>query len=76
MGYLSGIFVAEDEDVLKVMGQEVYLDEVLGKHSNVTAEISGETIEVLTDDQGFIEKFRQWDCSSGTDPIATYLKNQ
>lgn len=76
MGYLSGVFVADDADVEEAMGEEVYLGEVLGKHSEVTATVSDETIKVLTDDAKFIQKFSQIGASSGTNPISAYFDNK
>ena len=73
MGYLQGIFVADDADVLKVMHKEVYLGEVLGKHSSIEASVNEETLTVLTDDQDFIKKFQEFRCHSGTNPVATWL---
>jgi len=35
MGDLDGLFIATEEEVASVMGQEVYFGEVLGKHSEV-----------------------------------------
>ena len=73
MGYVSGTFVADDLDVQKVMGKDVYLGEVLGKHSNISATIDDETLTVLTDDQDFIKKFAEFQCDSGHNPVATWL---
>jgi hypothetical protein len=73
MGYLSGTFVADDADVEKALGQSVYLGEVLGKHSDISATIVDETLTVLTDDQDFIKKFHKFQCDSGQNPVAALL---
>ena len=76
MGCLSGIFVAQDTDVEKIMGTEVCLEEVLGKHSDITATIDEKSLKVLTDDRNFINKFLKFKCTSGTNPVATWLDEQ
>lgn len=54
MGALEGIFSATEEQVAKMKGKELYLGEVLGKHSEVYGAINDETLELLTQDQEFI----------------------
>lgn len=56
-GSLEGIFVADSEDVAKIIGKEVYFGEVLGKHSRVSSNITAGMIELKTNDQDFISKF-------------------
>lgn len=76
MGDLSGIFVAEEADVARAMGETAYLGEVLGKHANITASISPDTIRELTDDADFVAKFVKFGCGSGTNPVADWLYQQ
>lgn len=56
-GSLEGIFVADSADVANIIGNEVYFGEVLGKHSEVVADIDAGSIELETNDQDFISKF-------------------
>ena len=56
MGHLDSIFTADDEDVKKAIGQQVYFGEVLGKHSEIYGPLEEKDIKVLTDDQDFIKK--------------------
>lgn len=48
-GTLYGIFVATPEQIDKLIGQEAYFGEVLGKHSEVYGEISEDNVALLTD---------------------------
>mgnify|MGYP003442854302 CR=1 FL=1 len=56
MGDLDGVFVLDQEQYDRGMGMDIYLGEVLGKHSEITATTSEKTITELTDDQEFIER--------------------
>lgn len=56
-GHLEGLFVAESDDVAKVMGRRVCFGEVLGKHSEVNGTISDKTLTVAVDDAAFVEQF-------------------
>jgi len=60
LGELEGMFIADHEDLIKLEGKEIYFGEVLGKHSEVIVEFSyDEDIDVRTQDQEFIKKFRE-----------------
>ena len=50
MGELEGLFVADEVDVEKVMGEETYWGEILGKHSEVIGNISKETVTMVSED--------------------------
>lgn len=56
MGELDGLFIAEDFEVEKLIGEQVYFGEVLGKHSEVFGKIEEADIIVKSDDQDFIAK--------------------
>lgn len=74
MGDLQGLFVAEESEVNKIIGKEVYFGEVLGKHSEVYGTVDKEDIEVVSDNQEKIE----WLVSllgtdiSGYNPLSYY----
>lgn len=55
MGNLDGLFVAEESEVAKILGKEVYFGEVLGKHSEIYGTVDEEDITVVSDDQEKIE---------------------
>lgn len=47
MGALDGVFIADENDVKWFMGAEVWVDDVLGKHSEVTVAFNLNTIKPL-----------------------------
>lgn len=55
MGDLQGLFIAEESDIEKILGKEVYFGEVLGKHSEVYGTVDDNDIEVVSEDQEKIE---------------------
>lgn len=69
MGYLEGLFIAEEEDIKKIMGKQIYFGEVLGKHSEISAEMDNDCLSALTNDQDFISKFEEFHCASGYNPL-------
>jgi hypothetical protein len=46
-GYLEGLFIAEEKDVAELVGKEVYFGEVLGKHSEVVADMEESFFKVI-----------------------------
>lgn len=70
-GNLSGVFVADEEDLARSVGITVDFDEPFGKHSFLRYTISAEHFEVVTDDQDFIAKWEQYEIGScGENPIS------
>lgn len=59
MGELEGLFIAERDDVEAIIGNTLYFNEVLGKHSEIEVVIDKCVVEELTDDQDFIVKFEE-----------------
>lgn len=79
MGSLEGIFVADEKDVAKIMGKEIYFGEVLGKHSECSAEINEDTLTVLSEDPDFVEKFISimgYGTTSGLNPLEYYYEDE
>lgn len=77
MGSLEGVFAAEEQKILDLMGKEIYFGEVLGKHSEIHGELEEEDCEVLTDDQEFIEKAAQYKLiPCGFNPLSYYEPNE
>jgi hypothetical protein len=68
-GSLTGTFVADEEDVRNAIGQHLYFGEVLGKHSDVEGVLESTDVQVLSDDQSFIDQFETLGCSSGYNPL-------
>lgn len=57
MGTLQGLFVATQEEVDNLIGEEVCFYEVLGKHSEIGGHIEADEISLISDDQEFVKKF-------------------
>lgn len=73
MGRLEGVFVADSDIVESMLGKEVYIGEALGKHSEVTASISTETITPISDDASIVDFFeKHLNGSCGTNPVSAY----
>ena len=56
MGEIHGMFIADEKDVEKIKGEEIYLGEVLGKHSEIFGTIDDGDIVVRSSDQHLIEQ--------------------
>ncbi len=69
-GDLNGIFVADDATVAACIGKSVHFGEVLGKHSDVSGTLESKDLTVLTTDPAFIEKFEEFRCASGSNPLS------
>lgn len=57
-GTVEGLFIVDSIDVAKAVGKEIYLGEVLGKHSDVVTYLPEESIELITEEQKFIADLR------------------
>ena len=68
-GHVSGIFIADKEEVKKNLGKQVYLGECLGKHSEIYGDLDEDDLTILSDDQDFIKKFEELKCESGYNPL-------
>lgn len=66
---IQGIFLATDEEVEKLIGTELYLGEIAGKHSEVTVEVTKNDIILVTDDALPVEIFRRYRLSNGVNPF-------
>lgn len=68
-GDLEGLFIANTEDVKKLIGQYIYFGEVLGKHSEVDCNIEEDHLELISVDPEHVEMFEQLDLSVGYNPF-------
>ncbi len=57
-GKLEGMFISTEEAVNNLIGKHIYFGEVLGKHSEIYGILEESDVIVITDDQLFIEEFR------------------
>lgn len=70
-GDVEGTFVADEAEVAAAFGYTVEFYEPFGKHSEASCTLAAEHFTVLTEDQEFIAKARQYGISrSGVNPIA------
>ena len=53
---ITGIFAAEEAEVVAAYGVQGHLDEPLGRYSSGPLTLKAEDLTVLTDDQAFIAK--------------------
>lgn len=51
------------------IGKRVYFGEILGKHSEILGELEEKDLRVLTEYHDFIEKFEEFGCASGYNPL-------
>ena len=51
MGFVDGLFVTDINSLEEVYGKEVYLGDVLGKHSEVYVDCYKECFKILSEDQ-------------------------
>lgn len=58
-GDIEGIFIATDEEIKGAIGKNVYLGEVLGKHSEVQGLLEEGDITLITDDQTAVSVIRE-----------------
>lgn len=66
---IQGIFLATDEEVEKLIGTELYLGEIAGKHSEVTVEVTKNDIILVTEDALAVEIFSRYGLSNGVNPF-------
>jgi hypothetical protein len=50
MGALSGLFLAEEAEVARTLGQVVHLGDVLGKHSDINVIVDAGVLKMVSDD--------------------------
>lgn len=78
MGEVDGLFVTTKEELEKAYGKRVYFGEILGKYSEVYGTLDQEDIEVLSEDQIFIDQLTQLlgDHLSGYNPLDNLEEGQ
>ena len=47
MGQIESLFFATEEQIIELLGKEVYLDDVLGKHSEIFGTVEREDLEEI-----------------------------
>lgn len=73
MGDLSGIFIADQKQIDKIEGKNIYFGEVLGKHSEIYIDdFKAESfLTKLTDNSEFIENVKKF-ISDGDETISGF----
>lgn len=56
-GSVKGLFISDEKTLKNNIGKNVYLGEILGKHSDIFGTLDKEDIEEISQDQDFINKF-------------------
>ena len=71
MGYLDGVFVADDLYVKVLIEHkvDVYFGEVLGKHSEIYGSISEDEIKLITNEKDVVALFEEYNFASGYNPF-------
>jgi hypothetical protein len=54
MGFIDGLFIAEEDRVKELMGKTIDFGEVLGKYSDISVTISPNNLGVFNDHPGVI----------------------
>lgn len=75
MGTLYGTFAASDEEIEKLYGHELYLGEILGKHSEVTLTLEPNGLIKLSDDADVVAMAIKYDLLGGINPL-DYLDSE
>lgn len=70
MGEVSGIFAATKAQIANALGKQVYLGEVLGKHSEIYGDLDESDLTELTSDATFIAQAERFKCiPNGYNPL-------
>lgn len=72
MGEVGGTFCATPVQVADIYGKEIYLGEVLGKHSEVHGTIDEADIKLITDDPEVVAMFNKHGLAQGFNPLEYY----
>lgn len=74
MGSIEGLFITDESSVEKIMGKEVYFNEVLGKHSEICLTMTADILYPVSEDQDLINKLIDvlGDDLCGYNPITFY----
>jgi len=71
-GDLHGSFVADTEDVKKLIDSKIDIyfgSDILGKHSEVNGTVEEHELTLITDDPDLVEKFEYHNMSVGFNPF-------
>jgi hypothetical protein len=66
---ISGIFVADKDQIAERMNCEIAYGEVMGKHSEVVAELDDTCLKMVSENPADIEVFERLELTTGINPI-------
>lgn len=74
MGNVNSLFIADEKRVERVIGEEVYFGEILGKHSEVYDTLKRSDLKVINVDEKVLEILENelGETLSGHNPIEYY----
>jgi len=70
MGYIDGMFIADEQEVESKIGSRVYFGEVLGKHSDISGKLDQEDLSILSEDQDKIVWLKE--VTGGNNTVSGY----
>lgn len=76
MGHVEGVFVATEEDVEKIMGQEIYFGEILGKHSEVCFDMDTSNLTMVSNSPEVVKVIEDHGLESGYNPFAYWEEEE
>lgn len=78
MGDLESVFITTREELERIKKREdLYLNDVLGKHSEIQIELTDENCKIVSEDQEFIDKLQailspEYEVISGVDFLCLF----
>ena len=76
MGYLSGAFIATEEEISGIIGKKVYFGEVLGKHSEVVATMREGDFTLVHTSEEFVQEWENIGTLGGGINPFDYLESE
>lgn len=58
-GEVEGLFITTEAALNRAYDKRVYFGEILGKHSDISGTLERSDIEIVSEDQDFIQKLEQ-----------------
>lgn len=74
-GNIEGYFVSTPNQISNAIGKQVYLGEVLGKHSEIYGNLEESDIQMITENQELVKLFEENIGYAGYNPLH-YLENE
>lgn len=69
MGELYGLFFADSDEIEQAKNKEIYMGEMLGKHSEIFATLDDTTLTLVTDDPDEVRKLEELGITGGCNPL-------